>query len=153
MSETNFGGPYVQVATICAMPLVDNTGLLSVIRMIDRIPVGGPTDEMQPTPLHQLWLVLVLKSGDMKGVKCTLAITPITPSGKRLPPAQAGVLFEGDERGTITMTPLALVAEEEGLYWFEITVENSVLTRIPLRVMYQKVQRMPGMPFQPPQAG
>jgi hypothetical protein len=133
------------------MPLIDNQGMLSIIRIVDRFPLAGTTDQMQPQPLHNLWLVLVLKSGEMKGVKCMLKITPFTPSGKKLPSAEVGVLFEGDERGTLSMSPLAVIAEEEGLYWFEISVENSVLTRIPLRVMYQKIPMMPGM--QPPQAG
>ena len=149
MAEQSFR-PYVQVAAICQTALQEPTGFLSLIRLIDRLPVAGTTDEMQPQPLNQLVLVIVLKSGAMKG-KYNIKVVPETPSGKRLPGPQLGVLFEGDERGVAAILPLGIVAEEEGLYWFDVMLEQDLLTRIPLRVMYQKMQ--PGIPFQPPQVG
>jgi|SRR5579862_2588261 len=149
MTEPSFGGPYVQVAAICATPLVEQQGYLSVIRIQDRIQLAGPTDQMQPQPLNALSLVISLKAGEMNG-KYQLGVTPIAPSGQRLPGAVFSALFEGQERGTVMIMPLAIIAEEEGLYWFEVTLEQSVLTKIPLRVMYQKMQMAPGMPFQSP---
>src|SRR6202042_393250 len=46
MTEPSFGGPYVQVAAICATPLVEQQGFLSVIRIQDRIQLAGITDQM-----------------------------------------------------------------------------------------------------------
>jgi len=117
-----------------------------VIRIQDRIQVMGLTDEMQPQPLANYQLVLCLKSGEMRG-KGTLRLTPVTPSGKSLPYAETTALFEGDERGNALIAPLAVVAEEEGLYWMEIALDGQLLTRIPFRVMYQKMQFTPGMPL------
>jgi hypothetical protein len=142
--------PYVQVAAIVQSPIQENSGFLSLIRLIDRLPVAGITEEMQPQPLNQLAMVVVLKSGAMKG-KYNIKIVPETPSGKRLPPIQLSVLFEGEERGVAAIFPVGIVAEEEGLYWFDVMLEQDLLTRIPLRVMYQKMQ--PGIPFQPQPAG
>jgi len=105
---------------------------------------------MKPQPLGSLFLVLALKAGELNG-KYMLQITPITPSTKRLPGLSFSVLFEGQERGAILTVPLNIVAEEEGLYWFEITLEDMILTKIPLRVMYQKLS-LPGILF-PPQGG
>jgi hypothetical protein len=139
MAELTFGGPYVQVAAICTTQLIEQTGQLSVIRIQDRVQLAGPTDQMQPTPLNSLAIVISLKSGEMRG-KGELKVTPVTPAGKLLAPAAFQTLFEGDERGIILALPLAVVAEEEGLYWFEVTVDEVLLTRIPLRVMYQKLQ-------------
>lgn len=149
MTERSFGGPYVQVATICMTPLIEQQGFLSVIRMQDRIQLGGPGDQMQPQPLNALSLVIALKAGEMRG-KNTIKITPHAPSGKVLPSAETPVLFEGDERGCAIITPLAVVAEEEGLYWFDVSLEGALLTRIPLRVMYQKIHGIQGTPFQAP---
>jgi hypothetical protein len=146
MAEHSFGGPYVQVAAICTTPLVEREGYLSVIRMQDRIQLGGPGDQMQPQPLHMLTLVISLKAGEMRG-KGTVKITPHSPSGTVMPAGEVPVLFEGDERGCVIATPLQVVAEEEGLYWFDITLEGTLLTRVPLRVMYQKVLGIPGTPF------
>jgi hypothetical protein len=154
MPGRTMSGPFVQVAAICTTPLVEQAGFLSVIRIQDRIQLAGPTDQMQPQPLNSLWIVIVLKSGEVVG-KYNLHITPISPSGRRIEGAAVSVLFEGQERGAVLTAPLAVVAEEEGLYWFEITLDGTLLTQIPLRVMYQKIpglQGMPGTPF-PPQAG
>lgn len=141
--------PYVQVAAICQVPMQETTGLFSIIRLMDRLPVGGFTDEMQPQPLNQLSLVVILKAGEMRG-KYTLKIIPHTPSGQSLPALQMPALFEGEERGVILCTPLGIVATEEGLYWFDVMIEQEVLTRIPLRVMYQKIQPIHGIPLPPP---
>lgn len=149
MPDRALSGPFVQVAVICATPLTEQQGFLSVIRIQDRIQLAGPTDQMRPQPLHALWMVIVLKSGELTG-KYNLQVVPVTPSGKRLDGPTMSVLFEGQERGVQLLAPLAVVAEEEGLYWFEIMLEGAVLTQIPLRVMYQKLQFAQGMPFPPP---
>lgn len=152
MDESNFGGPYVQVAAICMTPLIEQQGALSVIRIQDRIQLAGLTDQMQPQPLNSLWLVLALKSGEMTG-KFNITVTPIDPGGKRLPGLSSSMLMEGQERGAVLATPLMLVADKEGLYWFEVRLEDTLLTKVPLRVMYQKVQGLPGMPSPPPPHG
>jgi hypothetical protein len=142
--------PWVQVAAICGAALVEQANFLSIIRIIDRLPLQGFTPQMQPQPLHNMALVIVLKSGDMR-IKCQLKVTVETPSQKTDLLFETAVLFEGDERGVQVVTPLAYVANEEGLYWFNVILEpDDVLTRIPFRVMYQKIQPMPGMPFPVP---
>ena len=144
--------PFVQLAVICQTAMQEVTGFLSIIRILDRLPLQGFTDQMQPQPLNQLTLAVILKSGEMYG-KYTLKIVPETPSGKRLQPAEMPVLFERGERGVGVVMPLNFMAEEEGLYWFDVAIEQDILTRIPLRVMYQKMQPMPGIPLQGPQTG
>lgn len=141
--------PLVQIAAICQTALIEQTQFLSVIRVIDRLPLQGFTPQMQPQPLHNFALVVVLKSGEMR-MKCQLKIVVETPSGKSEQIIDTSVLFEGDERGVQMVTPLAYMAQEEGLYWFSVVLEpDDVLTRIPLRVMYQKLQPMPGMQMPP----
>src|ERR1019366_6725650 len=108
--------PYVQVAAICQVPpLQEKNGQVSLIRLMDRMPVMGTTDDMRPQPLHNLILVVILKSGAMRG-QYHMRIVPVTPSGKRLPGPELSVLFEGDERGVAAVLPLAIVAEEPGLF-------------------------------------
>jgi hypothetical protein len=139
--------PFVQVAAICQSMLKEATGHVSLIRLMDRVAFGGPGAEMQPQPLNQLSLIVILKSGAMRG-KYKWSIVAETPSGKRIPGHEMPALFEGDERGIALATPIMIVAEEEGLYWFDVIVEKELLTRIPLRVMYQQMQPPPGMGFQ-----
>jgi hypothetical protein len=153
MTNQSFGGPYVQVAAICMTPLLEQHGplsALSVIRIQDRIQLAGITDQMQPQPLNALWLVVALRAGAMEG-KCTLQVIPTSPSGKQLPGLSVPILFEGPERLAFVATPLGVIATEEGLYWFEITLEGTPVSKVPLRVMYQKLQMIPGMQI-PPQS-
>jgi hypothetical protein len=144
--------PFVQIATVCRMFLNDTSGSVSIIQIMERVLIHGLTDEMQHTPLGQLAIVVILKSGEMRG-KWNWSITTETPSKKRLPGPQMSALFEGDERGVMFASPIGLVAEEEGLYWFDVMLEQALLTRIPLRVIYQKVQPIPAAGLQPPPLG
>src|SRR5882757_2467091 len=98
--------PFVQVAVICQTALHESAGYLSIIRILDRVPFQGLTDQMQPQPLHQFCLAILLKAGEMYG-KYTLRVIPETPSGKRLPPLEMQVLFERGERGVGVVVPLA----------------------------------------------
>ena len=148
MPEDEIMRPFVQVATICQMPMQEANGSLSLIRIMDRLAVPGLTDEMPPTPLAQLHIVVILKSGPMRG-KYKWSIVAETPSRKRILGQEMTALFEGEERGVALISPVAVIAEEEGLYWFDVIVEQELLTRIPLRVMYQKMPGFPGMPFPP----
>ena len=133
-------GPYVQVAAFCQTVLREANGNMSVIRIVDRHPIVGPTEEMQPTSVN-LTLVIVLKSGNMQGPS-TMTIVPVDPNGKRLPEIKTPVLFEGMERGVGLVTELTFLVSEAGLYWFEALIDGVELTRIPLRILYQQGQKI-----------
>lgn len=147
MPEESQSGPFVQVACICQTVMQEPPGIVSLIRITDRVQVAGPFDQMQPQMFPNLALVVVLKSGFARTTH-TVTIQPVTPSGNKLQKIEQSALFEGEDRGVVTAMPLPLVATEPGLYWFEVLVEDMLLTRIPLRVLYQKIPGM--MPFQPP---
>jgi hypothetical protein len=147
MSQESVSGPFVSIACVCQTPLQEGNGILSIIRVLDRIPVVGTTPQMQPQPLQNLILVVVLRSGILRATH-KVKIVPIGPGEKTLPASEMSVLFEGDDRGPAIILPVSLVATEEGLYWFDVYLEEQLLTRIPLRVIYQRLQ---AFPFQPPQ--
>ena len=140
MSVDTTVAPYVQIAAFCQTALQENNGALSLIRLVDRHPVVGPTKEMQPTTVN-LTLVVVLKSGNMTG-SATLTIKPTKPDGTPLPSMNAPVLFEGMERGVGLVTQMGLLVNEGGLYWFDVLIEQVLLTRIPLRILYQQSQQI-----------
>lgn len=138
-------GPFLAMAVICETTLQEQTGQLSVIRVIERVQVGGLTAEMQPFNL-KFTLLVVLRSGFYKG-NAKVKIKPVPPSNKDVPAIETAILLEGDDRGAnlIAVVPAFQVAEE-GLYWFDVSVNGALFTRIPLRVMYQQVAPMPGLP-------
>jgi len=130
--------PYLAMAILCERVLREADGVISVIRVFDRSMVTGPTEEMPPTNIP-LTLVISFKSGFMRG-KGVVRLNPKSPSGKDLPGLQFPVLFEGDDdRGIAIVATLGFLVQEEGLYWFDVLVQEEVVTRIPLRVLYQRV--------------
>lgn len=142
--STNVGGPYLNAALLCERVLQERDGVLSIIRVIDRlvVQVMGTQlpDQMPPAPIA-CYAVVMLKTGSFAG-KYKLQVTPSTPSQKVLPTASVDVLMEGGEdRGTNLVIPIQMLAEEEGVYWFEVKLAEQVLTKIPLRLIYQTLSQ------------
>ena len=135
--------PWIQVAAICHTALIENTGQLSVIRITDRLAIGGVTPQMQPQPL-QLTMALSIKSGEMHG-QYNLRLKVTSPQGQETMGQEIMILFEGGDRGVQSVIPIAMVVSETGTYWFDVVLEEEVLTRVPLTVLYQRMQLPPGM--------
>ena len=146
MSAETVGGPYIRVATLCERVLQEQDGVLTVVRVIDRftITASGPgaPQEMPPSNVS-FSIVVMLQSGGVRG-RYNLRIVPVTPSGKSLRELSAGVFLEGEDRGVNVVLNSQLAAQEEGLYWFDVFLEEQLLTRIPLRLLYQRVSQ--GLP-------
>ena len=50
------------------------------------------------------------------------------------------MLFEGDDRGVnVNLNLQGFAFDLEGLYWFDITINDNLLTRVPMRINYQPV--------------
>jgi hypothetical protein len=137
-------GPYVQMATLCERALQEADGVLSIIRAVDRIVVTAEGSDV-PTELPQgnlqLTLVIILKSDDARG-RHPVSLRIQQPSGVFLPERTFDAMFEGEERGVNVILQLQLEALE-GLYWFDVAVNQQLLTRVPLRIMYQRVPTGP----------
>jgi hypothetical protein len=83
-------------------------------------------------------ILISLKSGKARG-RNTIRLRPEAPSGLKFPDQLLPVLFEGEDRGVNLILNLNLVVEQEGVYWFDVLLEEQLLTRIPLRVLYQRI--------------
>jgi hypothetical protein len=136
------GGPYLLMAVFCEKVLQEADGVISVIRIVDRIniaPSGRGAPAQMPTIPLQLPALLSFKSGFVRS-KCQVHLRAESPSGKETNVASLPVFFEGDDRGVNLILNLVFQAEEEGLYWFSVSIEDDVVTRIPLRILYQYAQ-------------
>ena len=130
--------PFLSMAIFCEKVLREADNVLSVIRIIDRFNVVGSTPEMQPTIL-QFTIVVAFKSGLLRG-KQMLSLRPKSPDFEDLPQAVFPILFEGDdERGNALIAGGNFVAQKEGLYWFDVYLNEELVTRMPLRVAYQQI--------------
>ena len=136
--QENVFRAYLQMALFCEKVLKEADNVLSVIRIVDRFTVPGVTPEMPPQPLAFM-IVISFKSGFMRG-KQVIAIRPKSPTGDDLPAMEFPVLFEGDDdRGLAMAFPIQWVPPEEGLYWWDVYLNQELVTRMPLRVVYQRM--------------
>lgn len=136
------GGPYIAFAAFCERVLEEKDGGISLIRLIDRITAVRPAvlfgNEMPPVT-HPVWLAIGLKPGMARG-RHSLVIEIDKPSAQRAKLFEGAVLFEGEDRGVSVLLNLqGYVFELEGLYWFDVLLGETLLTRIPIRITYQPV--------------
>lgn len=141
MNEQDWGGPYLSAAFFCEKILQESDGVVSAIRIVDRInaqAVGlDVPDEMPKIPVN-LTLFVSFRSGEARGSHdFTLVFVP--PSGVSTQRQTNSVLFEGGEdRGVNVMIPLNMLVDQPGVYWFDILLGDRLVTRIPLRIVYQR---------------
>jgi hypothetical protein len=138
---SNSTGPFLNAALLCEKVLQEKDEVISIIRIVDRITLTAHAslspETLPPMPVS-LYALISFKSGSAKGRHTVKWITE-TPSGIRLPEQLLPVLFEGDDRGVNLVLNINMVVDQEGVYWFEVLLEDQLLTRIPLRILYQRV--------------
>lgn len=139
-------GPYLNSALICEKVLQERDGVLSAIRIIDRLThttPGANLDVMDPFP-YQFYLLLGFKSGEALG-NYQVSIHPVKPEGtEKVPPANYSVNFEGPaDRGVGICAVMQVQFNVPGLWWFDIYLAELTglkrirrVTRIPLRIVY-----------------
>ncbi len=134
-------GPYIQMAGLCDQVIEDKTGALSLIRIIDTIThtEARPDAPIEMPPVtYPMKMVIMLKSGRARG-RHELKITPELPSGEFKSPIARSIHMEGEERGFNNIINMVFTFTMEGLYWFNVYLDDSLLTRIPLRIKYSRV--------------
>ena len=128
---------YLSLALFCEKVLTEADGTLSIIRIIDRFNIPGTTPEMPAVPVN-FTLMVMFRAGFLRG-KQTVSVRPKSPDGVEMPSWNFPILFEGDnDRGAGIGAILNLVVNKEGLYWFEVYLNEELITMMPLRIVYQQ---------------
>ena len=132
-------GPFLSAALLCEKVLIEQDGVKSAIRIVDRVTrtaVGpNPPIEMEPFD-YQIKLLIKFKSGWARGVH-QVKIQLAKPSGEFMPESVKSVLFEGEEdRGIDIILDMILKLDQTGIYWIYIYLNDIRITQIPLRVIY-----------------
>jgi len=138
-------GPYIAIAAFCENVIEDKSGVLSLIRIVDRllITAQGPNtpEEMQPFPINWL-LVISMRAGEVHGSR-SIKIEPEEPSGLKLPPLVLSAHFEGANRSTNLITRVNIPLKMPGVYWFRIYVDEMFITQVPIEVIYTRIVTPP----------
>jgi hypothetical protein len=134
-------GPYLQMAGLCEQVIEDKSGALSIIRIIDTIThtEARPDAPIEmPTVTYPIKMVIMLKSGRARG-RHEIRMVPELPSSELKRPFTKSVHMEGEERGINNVINMVFTFTMEGLYWFNVYFDDSLLTRIPLRIKYNRI--------------
>ncbi len=140
-------GPFLQMAVLCQAVLQEGNGQLSLVRITDSLGLAGVQREMQPQPFT-LHMVVAFRAGFAHG-KYSVKVVGNTPSKQEFPVGEQSPYFEGEDRGVNLIFLLSLVLQEEGVFWFDVLLQDTFVTRTPLRVTYQQLA-FPAQ-FQPPE--
>lgn len=134
-------GPYIQIAAFCERVLREADGVVSLIRIVDRIThteMGPSAPEEMPEVRYPLFLVITLKSGTARGRR-EITIIPEQPSGETIQPITLSVNMEGESKGVNITSRIDFPYKMEGLYWFNVQFDHQIITRLPLEVRYSRM--------------
>jgi hypothetical protein len=133
-------GPFLQIAVFCEKVLQEKDGVISAIRIVDRMTIAasgeGAPEKMPPIDIAIVMLVR-FKSGSASG-KYELKVKPISPSGKELATTTLPFMLGGGELAANIVLNYTIKAEEAGLFWFDIMLNDKSFTKISLNVIYER---------------
>jgi hypothetical protein len=133
-------GPYLLTAVLCQSAQQDQYGAFNIINVLEQL-VAGTSDpnapEKMPTFRFQGDLAISFASGKATGSR-RLSIVPVQPSGDRLDPVTQRIDLRGGDHRATFISNVSMDITEEGVYWFDVSLDDRIVTRIPLRVRYER---------------
>lgn len=133
------------MAVLCEKVLEEKDGVLSAIRIIDRIEqtASGPDapEQMPPFLITNMTLLITVKSDQARG-RYGIKIRPEAPGGLQLPAMEQAITIQSGPAGVNLVMPMVLPISAEGVYWFDVFLtgpppqQDRLLTRLPLEVIY-----------------
>ncbi|HEY0547052.1 MAG TPA: hypothetical protein VGC91_16865 [Pyrinomonadaceae bacterium] len=131
--------PYLSIAAICQQVLQEKDEVLSGIRFIDTLTLttqGDNPPEALPPFAIGVSAIVAFKSGLARG-KRNVSIALYSPNGEKLTStAPQTVIFQEDHQGVNIIMRMEVVTKLEGLYWFDVLMDEELVTRMPLRIIY-----------------
>jgi hypothetical protein len=120
-------GPWLQTALLCRKLSIDEAGRATAIDIVDGVAVAAG----EPLKLH---LVIALVRGSWQGVM-QLRVMAFDPEGEPI----VSMEVEGDPPDipyaqSQIVVPIELTAGRPGVYWFDVQIDGTLVTRVPLRV-------------------
>jgi len=133
--------PFVALACFCENVLQDKDEVVSAIRIVDTytippLPEGVEVPADAVRGLIMLRGLVALKAGDVVG-QGTVRLVMQRVNGERAPigpPDGWPVEMKGGEHGVNLHLQIPLGVKNFGLLWFDVFWNETLLTRIPLRL-------------------
>jgi hypothetical protein len=148
LSSSASPGPWLLVAAFCDRVLDDGEGNLSLDRLIGRLTLV-PEDPSAPNVMPELSHTL------------TFVLTILTPPGRTSAPLVLGIRspdgqlrvgppinfkFTTETPASTLVMPFQMTFHVEGLHLVEVVLDDKLITRIPLDVVYLPQKRSTNPP-------
>jgi hypothetical protein len=139
-------GPYLQAACLCDRVLQEQDGVVTPVRLVDRVTIPRiPAGGIPPGAVSQLSLLIALKSGGVTGAHTvTIRHPPALQAPGEISPIP--VVLQGAENGVNLIGLFQWIPRptDEGLHWIDVLFDDRLLTRMPLRIVFQDSQGAAG---------
>ncbi len=132
---------YVAAALLCDNVLIEKDDTVSIIRVVDRLAltVTEPdAPEVLPAGFVPLTGFVTLRS-ERAGMEGVLRLDQVAPDGHRSAGPDEPFVTSGDHPGVNVILDLMLRLRGEGRYWLDVVVNERVMSRMPLRIVYQRL--------------
>jgi hypothetical protein len=127
-------GPFVAMALLCQRLDRQPDGTVDVGGIVDGVEVELSTDAQTAEPVViSLLAVVSLRAGATQGSK-EVTVQGHYPSGATGPAVSRRVQFSNTFPNATLTVPLELEVDQAGTYWFDVSADGQVLTRISLLV-------------------
>jgi hypothetical protein len=145
------GGPYLAAAVFCENVIQGADGALSAIRIVDRLTILISADAPEDVPSENkrltasLWALLSFKTGYSTGSH-EVGLVLHSPSGKKQPLEKHQLTLSSEPHGGGNLKINMVIAiKQGGLFWIDVVLDGVVVTRMPLQINVERVQK-PGQP-------
>jgi hypothetical protein len=144
-------GPYLLMAVLCQRADQDQYGSFNIINVLEQLVVGSD-DPNAPAEFPgfrlEAQLVVSMASGDRRG-DAEITIEPVDPKLTRLEPVSQSVRFSGEDHRVTIVSNVSLDVEHTGVYWFSVSLDDTVVSWIPLRIGYHRGHQEPWLNLTP----
>jgi hypothetical protein len=126
-------GPYVGLAVFCTRIDRQADGSIDIIGVVESVNLASPFSPPLTNNSLMMTVVVSVRGGTLRGA-LPLAIRGHYPDGT--PGTTLSQLVEfTDAQPTVTMAlPIQIAIGDLGVYWFDITLNQRLLTRIALDI-------------------
>ena len=133
MSATSQAGPYVALAVFCTRIDRQTDGSTDVVGVVETLNLDSPFSPPMTNNSLMMTAVVSVRGDTMRGAY-PLAIRGHYPDGT--PGTTLSQLIEfSDAQPTATIAlPIQIAIGELGEYWFDVTLDEQLLTRVRLDV-------------------
>lgn len=134
-------GPYLQMAVLCEKVQIDPDGSASILRVTDQVAIRGDGTNGNWSMAKQV-ITLSLALSFSPGTNYTRHTVLVRPSdeGSVALDRELELDFSGTNRSGNFVLPLELEITNDGLYWFDVYLDGSLVTRVPLHVRLEGLQ-------------